>query len=102
MSPTSRPRDHVTEVAGELQRTQQEETVAVGQRGVLTGGVEKVKGHWVHARITTPFAGRHLDVAHSRTNDDAVKCTQRRNHGRADLSGGAGHEDAIHQTVTIR
>jgi len=96
-----RPRDQVTEVAGELRRTQQKETVAVGERRVLTGAVEKVEAHRLHSRVATPFRGLRCNVAHTRANDDAVKGTQCRNNGRADLARGASHEDPSHCSTLI-
>ena len=88
--------DQVTEIARELRGTQQEETVAVGQRGVMGGGVEEVEGHRLYARGVTPFRGSRSNVSHSRAHLELFDVAQRRNDGRADLTCGAGHEDASH------
>lgn len=68
-----RPRNEVTEVFGQARRAQQKETVAVGQRSVLAGGVEVVEGHQLQARIAPPFLGRLRDIAHPCANEVAAK-----------------------------
>ena len=97
-----RPRDQVTEIASELRWTQQEETVAVGQRSVLTDAVEKVEVHRLNASIANQFRGSRCHVPDTRANDDVVNITQRRKHGRADLTRGASHEDAFHGAASIK
>ena len=91
----------IAEVALELRRAQQEEAVTVGQRSVLTGAIKKVERNQLYVRFPIPFFGRNRNIAHSRANLDAFDATQRRNYGRADLTGGTGHEDAFHCALIV-